>query len=91
MTKDDLVRKVYDELKASKRESAGLVDSVFELLRQTLESGENIKISGFGHFQVKKKNDRRGRNPQTGEDITITARRVLSFKPSDKLKKRLNG
>ena len=61
------------------------------MLKATLERGDNLKISGFGNFVVKKKSDRRGRNPQTGEEITITARRVLTFKPSPVLKFAING
>ena len=67
-----------------------LIEDVFDIMKDTLESGENLKISAFGNFQVKKKADRKGRNPQTGETITITTCRVLTFKPSPVLKQYFN-
>ena len=67
------------------------VETVFDTIKETLEKGEKIKISGFGNFVVRDKNARAGRNPQTGEEITISARRVLTFKPSQVLKNALNG
>jgi len=91
MTKADLVERVCERTGYSRKESAQLVDSVFELIKATLESGEIIKISGFGNFTVKEKSVRRGRNPQTGDAMQISARRVLSFKPSQLLKTSLNG
>ena len=90
MTKAEIVEKVSTTLKLSKKESQELVESVFSLLKSTLENGEDVKISGFGKFEVKQKKDRRGRNPQTGETITIEARRILSFKPSAVLKTAVN-
>jgi integration host factor subunit alpha len=66
------------------------VDLVFDLLKETLEKGDKIKISGFGNFVVREKRPRKGRNPQTGDEIQITARRVLTFKPSQVLRKALN-
>jgi integration host factor subunit alpha len=90
MTKADIVEKVYEKIGLSKRESVELVEKVFETLKETLESGEKIKIAGFGNFVVKAKSDRRGRNPQTGEAITIEARKVLTFKPSMILKEAVN-
>jgi integration host factor subunit alpha len=74
----------------SKKESAELVDLALEIMMETLEKGEPVKISGFGNFVVRQKRARRGRNPQTGEDITITARKVLTFKPSALLKKAIS-
>jgi len=91
MTKADIVEKVYEKVGLSKKESYELVEQVFEVLKATLELGENLKITGFGNFVVKEKADRRGRNPQTGEEITITARRILTFKPSMVLKSAING
>lgn len=91
MTKVDIVEKVSERIGVTKKESQDLVESVLNLLKSTLESGENIKISGFGKFEVKQKKDRRGRNPQTGESITIDARRILSFKPSTVLRNALNN
>lgn len=67
-----------------------MLEAVFSIVKSTLEQGETLKISGFGSFVVKQKNDRRGRNPQTGESITIDARRVLTFKPSAVLKDAIN-
>ena len=92
MTKADLVESIYENIDdISKAESVEMVESVFSILKKTLERGEKIKISGFGTFTVKQKVPRKGRNPQTGEGITISARRVLTFKPSSVLKKRLNS
>ncbi|MCK4508897.1 MAG: integration host factor subunit alpha [Desulfuromonadales bacterium] len=90
MTKADIVEKICISTYLSKQESAEVVESVFALLKSTLETGEKIKIAGFGNFEVNEKAARRGRNPQTGEPIEITARRVLTFKPSQVLKKSLN-
>ena len=92
MTKAEIVQAVYSRLGGfSKKESAELVDLVFETMKETLGRGEKIKISGFGNFIVREKKARIGRNPQTGEEITISARRVLTFKPSQVLKDVLNG
>jgi len=90
MTKADIVEKVSEKVGQSKNESVEIVEEVLELIKATLEGGENLKITGFGNFNVKQKNDRRGRNPQTGEPITITSRRVLSFKASPILKEAVN-
>jgi integration host factor subunit alpha len=90
MTKIDLVEKVSENLGVTKKESIDLVESVLNLIKETLESGEDLKISGFGKFIVKQKQDRKGRNPQTGETITIEARRIISFKPSTILKASIN-
>ena len=91
MTKADIVENVHQKSGLSKKESTELVESVFAIMKSVLESGEKIKIAGFGNFVVKEKNDRRGRNPQTGETITITARSILTFKPSHVLKNALNA
>ncbi len=90
MTKADIFEKVQECLGFTRKESAEMVEAVFALMKNTLESGEDLKISGFGSFMVKKKADRRGRNPQTGESITIEARRILTFKPSGVLKAQIN-
>ena len=90
-TKYELVQAVYTKLGGfSKKEAADLVDLIFELMKETLGRGENIKISGFGNFVLRDKRERQGRNPQTGDPITISARRVLTFKPSQLLKQALN-
>lgn len=90
MTKADIVEKIYEKVGLSKKESADLVEHVFTLIKDTLEGGEKIKIAGFGNFIVKEKSDRRGRNPQTGDEIVITARKILTFKPSQVLKAEIN-
>lgn len=91
MTKADVVARIHQKIGFSKKESAEIVESVFNILKDTLESGEKIKIAGFGNFVVKQKADRRGRNPQTGDTITINARRILTFKPSQVLKSAINS
>jgi integration host factor subunit alpha len=91
MTKADIVEKIYEKVGFSKKESAELVETVFDLIKTTLEDGDKIKIAGFGNFVVKEKSDRRGRNPQTGEEITIVARKILTFKPSQVLKSAINS
>jgi len=91
MTKADIIEAVYENLNThSKKEAADIVETVFQVMKDTLGNGEKIKISGFGNFVVRQKNARIGRNPQTGEEITISARRVLTFKPSQVLKSALN-
>lgn len=91
VTKADIVEKVYEKIGFSKKEASELVEMVFNALKTTLEKGEKVKISGFGNFVVRAKSERVGRNPQTGEQIKISARRVLTFKPSQVLKAMLNG
>ena len=90
MTKADIVENIYEKVGFSKKESAELVELVFDIIKSTLEQGDKIKIAGFGNFVVKEKADRRGRNPQTGEEITISARKILTFKPSQVLKASIN-
>jgi integration host factor subunit alpha len=91
MTKAEIVQAVYTKLGGfSKKESADLVDLVFETMKETLGRGEKIKISGFGNFVLRDKRQRQGRNPQTGDPIVITERRVLNFKASQLLKQALN-
>jgi integration host factor subunit alpha len=91
-TKADLVDAVYDQVGGfSKREAADVVNSMFEILKDNLSSGEKVKISGFGNFVVRFKHARPGRNPQTGEEITIDARHVLRFRASQVLKAALNA
>jgi integration host factor subunit alpha len=90
MTKAEIVEQIYERVGFSKKESADLVEKVFEIIKETLRDGEKVKISGFGNFVVREKNARKGRNPQTGEEIVLDARRVLTFKPSLVLKNLLN-
>jgi integration host factor subunit alpha len=92
LTKADFVEAVYSKVGGlSRRDAAEIVDLLFESVKETLARGEAVKISGFGNFVVREKKPRVGRNPQTGQDIEISARRVLSFKPSQVLKDQLNG
>lgn len=86
LTKADIVERVYKEAGFSKKEAADLVDLVFKIIKDTLSKGEKVKISGFGNFSIRDKATRIGRNPQTGEAMEISARRVLTFKPSQVLK-----
>lgn len=90
MTKVDIVERIQGKTGSSKKESAEMLEAVLSILKDTLEGGEKIKISGFGNFIVNQKADRRGRNPQTGESITIEARRILTFKPSHLLRDAIN-
>jgi len=90
MTKADLVESIYEKIGFSKKESADIVEMIFDTIKETLEKGEKIKISGFGNFVVRSKRPRMGRNPQTGQEIEISARRVLTFRPSQVLKSALN-
>jgi integration host factor subunit alpha len=90
MTKADIAARIQKELGFTKKESAEMLETVLDILKATLESGEHVKVAGFGKFEIKQKMDRRGRNPQTGEDITIEARRILTFKPSTLLRKAIN-
>src|SRR5689334_6589785 len=90
MTKADIIESVYEKVGFSKKESAEIVELVFDTLKETLEQGDKVKISGFGNFQVRFKKARVGRNPQTGKEIEISARRVLNFRPSQVLKAALN-
>jgi integration host factor subunit alpha len=91
MTKADIIESIYKKLGFSKKESAEIVELVFDTMKDVLERGEKIKISGFGNFLVRDKKSRVGRNPQTGKEIEISARRVLTFRPSQVLKNILNG
>jgi len=90
MTKADIVETIYERVGFSKKESAELVETVFDVIKDALVNGEKVKFSGFGNFIVREKNARKGRNPQTGEEIQLEARRVLTFKPSLVLKNALN-
>ncbi len=86
LTKADLATRLVDQFGMDKHDAKKLVDQFFEQIRSSLETGEAVKLSGFGNFELRNKNARPGRNPKTGEDITVTARRVVTFKASDKLK-----
>jgi len=90
MTKADIIDAICKENGFSNRESAKITETMLDIIKETLENGENVKLSGFGNFNIQHKRARRGRNPQTGEKITISSRRVLSFKPSNVLREQLN-
>jgi integration host factor subunit alpha len=90
MTKVDIVETIYEKVGFSKKEVAKIVESIFDIIKEILEKEDKIKISGFGNFVVRKKRARRGRNPQTGNDIEISSRRILTFKPSQVLRAALN-
>ena len=91
MTKAEIVEKIMAGTGLAKKDSAEMMETVFSIMKSTLEQGENLKLAGFGNFQVKQKNDRLGRNPQTGESITISSRRVVTFKPSALLRQAINS
>ena len=86
MTKAELAEALFDRLGLNKREAKDMVDGFFDEIRHALERGESVKLSGFGNFQLRDKPQRPGRNPKTGEEIAITARRVVTFHASQKLK-----
>ena len=90
MTKADLVNKIFEQIGGTKKESADLIEKLFDVMKNTILEGESIKISGFGNFMVRTKKPRVGRNPQTGQTIEISARRVLTFKPSQVLRDAVN-
>lgn len=90
MTKADIAEKIHTTTGLSKKDSIAMLEGVLSIMKSTLETGERIKIAGFGNFEVKQKKDRKGKNPQTGEAITIKARSILTFKPSVVLKTAVN-
>ncbi|WDN90382.1 integration host factor subunit alpha [Desulfosarcina sp. BuS5] len=90
LTKNDIVTKVH-QLGFTKNKSVEIVEILLELIKSTLEKGDDVLISGFGKFCVKKKNKRRGRNPATGADLMLRERQVVTFKCSGKLRERLNS
>ena len=89
LTKADLTKHFFNTLGLNKREAKELVEYFFEEIRTALEKGESVKLSGFGNFNLRDKNQRPGRNPKTGEEIPITARRVVTFRAGHKLKSRV--
>ena len=91
LTKADIADRLFEEVGLNKREAKEFVDAYFETIRQALEQGENVKLSGFGNFQLREKNQRPGRNPKTGEEIPISARRVVTFRPGQKLRSRVEA
>jgi integration host factor subunit alpha len=91
LTKADMAEMLYQELGLNKREAKELVEMFFEEIRSSLENGNQVKLSGFGNFDLRDKNQRPGRNPKTGEEIPISARRVVTFRPGQKLKARVEA
>ena len=91
LTKAEMAEHLFEELGLNKREAKDMVEMFFEEIRLALEKGEQVKLSGFGNFDLREKKQRPGRNPKTGEEIPITARRVVTFRPGQKLKSRVEA
>ena len=91
LTKAEVAEHLYEKVGLSKRDAKDMVEVFFEEIRETLESGEQVKLSGFGNFDLRQKSERPGRNPKTGEDIPISARKVVTFRPGQKLKSRVEN
>jgi integration host factor subunit alpha len=91
LTKAEMADRLFEEVGLNKREAKEFVDAYFEAIRNALEGGDNVKLSGFGNFQLREKNQRPGRNPKTGEEIPISARRVVTFRPGQKLRARVEA
>ena len=91
LTKADMAEKLFEELGLNKREAKELVEAFFEEIRVALAEGQQVKLSGFGNFDLRSKNARPGRNPKTGQEIPISARRVVTFRPGQKLKSRVEA
>ena len=90
LTKAELADLLFEQVGLNKREAKDMVEAFFEEIRHALEAGNTVKLSGFGNFELRKKSERPGRNPKTGEEIPITARRVVTFHASQKLKTRVD-
>ena len=91
LTKADIAEKLFEDIGLNKREAKEIVESFFEEIRSALEASEQVKLSGFGNFDLRDKRQRPGRNPKTGEEIPISARRVVTFRPGQKLKQRVEA
>lgn len=91
LTKAAMVEQLFDELGLNKREAKEMVEMFFEEIRESLQRNEGVKLSGFGNFDLREKKERPGRNPKTGEEIPISARRVVTFRPGQKLKLRVEA
>lgn len=89
LTKAEIAEHLFEKVGLSKKDAKDLVELFFEEIREALESGDQVKLSGFGNFELRDKAERPGRNPKTGEDIPISARRVVTFRPGQKLKVRV--
>ncbi len=91
LTKAEMAERLYEDVGLNKREAKEFVDAMFNALREALEAGRQVKLSGFGNFDLRRKNQRPGRNPKTGEEIPISARTVVTFRPGQKLKERVEA
>jgi integration host factor subunit alpha len=91
LTKSDLIDKIYNQCEVEKAKSTDIVEHTLRIIKDTLASEEDVLITGFGKFCIKEKSERRGRNPQTGEDFLLSPRRVVTFKCSTVFKERING
>ncbi len=91
LTKANLAERLFDDLGLNKREAKEMVELFFEEIKSSLENGRQVKLSGFGNFDLRDKSERPGRNPKTGEDIPVSARRVVTFRPGQKLKAHIEG
>ncbi|MCK5771815.1 integration host factor subunit alpha [Algiphilus sp.] len=91
LTKAELAEALHDHVGLNKREAKEIVDLFFDTLSETLANGESVRLSGFGNFELRDKSQRPGRNPKTGEEIPISARRVVTFRPGQKLRLRVDG
>ncbi|MBL4765773.1 MAG: integration host factor subunit alpha [Colwellia sp.] len=91
LTKAEVAEHLFEKVGLSKRDAKDMVEMFFEDIRETLESGEQVKLSGFGNFDLRQKSERPGRNPKTGEDIPISARKVVTFRPGQELKSRVEN
>ena len=91
LTKADMAERLYDVLGLNKREAKDMVETFFDEIRQCLSTNEQVKLSGFGNFDLRDKRERPGRNPKTGEEVPICARRVVTFRPGQKLKEKVES
>ena len=91
LTKAEMAERLYEELGLNKREAKDIVEAFFDEIRTSLANNEQVKLSGFGNFDLRDKRQRPGRNPKTGEEVPISARRVVTFKPGQKLKDRVEA
>jgi integration host factor subunit alpha len=91
LTKAQIIDNIQNQLRFSKKETTDIVENLLEIMKRTMENGDDVLISGFGKFCVKEKKERRGRNPATGEDMMLSPRRVVTFKCSGKLRDKVNG
>jgi DNA-binding protein HU-beta len=91
MSKDDLIKEIADQTKLAKKEASQALDAIFQVIEQSLSQGEDISLVGFGAFKVSKREERSGRNPRTGDSITIPATKVVKFSPGKALKEAVNS